>query len=55
MSCDTKKNKLSCYTKEENVDSTDTALDKIACSFLHECLSVCARFSISVGFLFSLI
>ena len=40
--------------KEENVDSTEFALDEIVCSFLSEFLSVYTRFSISVGF-FSLI
>ena len=57
MSYDTKEKRvLSCDTKRENMDSTDSALDEIVSSFLHECLSVClsACFSISVGF-FSLI
>ena len=40
--------------KEENVDSTEFALDEIVCSFLSEFLSVYTRFSISVRF-FSLI
>ena len=31
-----KKNELSCDIKEENVDSTDFALDEIVCSFLNE-------------------
>ena len=42
MSYDTKEKRvLSCDTKEENMDSTDSALDEIVSSFLHECLSVC--------------
>ena len=49
-----KKNELSCDIKEENVDSTDFALDEIACSFLNEFLYVYTRFSISAAF-FSLI
>ena len=52
---DTKEKRvLLCDSKEENMDSTDSALDEIVSSFLHECLSVCTRFSISVGY-FSLI
>ena len=44
MSCDTKEKRvLSCDTKEENID-------EIVSSFLLECLSVCKKFSISVGF-----
>ena len=55
MSYDTKEKRvLSFDTKEENMDPTDSTLDEIVSSFLHECLSVCTRFSISVGF-FSLI
>ena len=46
---------MSCDIKEENMDSTDSALDEIASSFLHECLSVCTRFSTSVGFFFHLL
>ena len=49
-----KKNELYCDTKEENMDSTDSALDEIVSSFLHEFLSIFTRFLISVGF-FSLI
>ena len=45
-----KKNELFCDTKEENMNSTDSALDEIVSSFLHEFLSVYTRFSISVGF-----
>ena len=41
---------MSCDIKEENVDSTDFALDEIVCSFLNEFLSVYTRFSISVRF-----
>ena len=48
-----KKNELSCDTKEENMDSTDPALDEIVSSFLHEFLSIFTRFSISVGFFFT--
>ena len=57
MSYDTKEKRvLSCDAKEENMDSTDSALDEIVSSFLHERLSVCLSvcFSRSVGF-FSLI
>ena len=51
MSYDTKEKRvLSFDTKEENMDPTDSTLDEIVSSFLHECLSVCTRFSISVGF-----
>ena len=50
-----KKNELSCDTKEENMDSTDSALDEIVSSFLHEFFSVYTRFSIRVGIFFSLI
>ena len=46
---------MSCDTKEENTDSTDSALDGIVSSFLHECLSVCTRFQISAGFFFHLL
>ena len=46
---------MSWDTKEENMDSTDSALDEIVNSFLHEFLSVFTRFSVSVGFFFSLI
>ena len=56
MSYDTKEKRvLSCDTKEENMDSTDSALDEIVSSFFHECLSVCLSvcFSISVGFFFT--
>ena len=35
-----KKNELFCDAKEENVSSTDSALDETVSSFLHECLSV---------------
>ena len=53
MSYDTKEKRvLSCDTKE-NMDSTDSALDETVSWFLHECLSVCTRFSISVGFFFT--
>ena len=45
-----KKNELFCDTKEENMNSTDSTLDEIVSSFLHEFLSVYTRFSISVGF-----
>ena len=58
MSYDTKEKRVfSCGTKEENMDSTDSALDEIVSSFLHECLSVCLSvcFSISVGFFFHLL
>ena len=48
-----KKNKLFCDTKEENMVSTDSALDEIVSSFLHEFLSVYTRFSISVRFFFT--
>ena len=52
MSYDTKEERvLSCDAKE-NMDSTDSALDEIVSWFLHECLSVCTTFSISVGFFF---
>ena len=54
MSYDTKEKRvLSCDTKEENMDSTDSALDEIVSSFLHEYLFVCTRFSIRVGFFFT--
>ena len=54
MSYDTKEKRvLSCDTKEENMDSTDSALDEIVSSFLHECFSVCTRSSVSVGFFFT--
>ena len=49
-----KNNELFCDTKEENMVSTDSALNEIVSSFLHEFLSVYTRFSVSVGF-FSLI
>ena len=50
---DTKEKRvLLCDSKEENMDSTDSALDEIVSSFLHECLSVCTRFS-SVEFFFT--
>ena len=56
MSYDTKEKRVfSCGTKEENMDSTDSALDEIVSSFLYEYLSVCTRFSISVGFFFHLL
>ena len=45
---------MSYDTKEGNIDSTDSALDEIVSSFLHECLSVCTRFS-SVEFFFHLL
>ena len=49
MSCDTKEKRvLSCDTKEENID-------EIVSSFLLECLSVCARFSVSAGLVFHLL
>ena len=32
--------KLSCVAKERTMDSTDSALDEIVSSFLHEFLSV---------------
>ena len=44
---------LSCDTKEETMDSTDSALDETVSSFSHEFLSVYTRFSISVGFIFT--
>ena len=49
------KNEFCRDTKEENMDSTDSALDEIVSSFLHECLPVClsVRFSISVEFFFT--
>ena len=46
---------MPCDTKEENIDSTDSTLDEIVSSFLHECLFVCTAFSIGVEFFFSLI
>ena len=50
MSHDAKEKRvLPCDTKE-NMDSTDSALDETVSWFLHECLSVCTRFSISAGF-----
>ena len=56
MSYDTKEKRvLSCDTKRENMDSTDSALDEIVSSFLHEYLSACTRFSIRVGFFFHLL
>ena len=46
--------KVSCDTKEKRVLSCDTKkkknIDEIVSSFLLECLSVCKKFSISVGF-----
>ena len=55
MYYDTKEKRvLSCDTKE-NVDSTGSALDEIVSWFLHECLSVCTTFSISVGFFFTFV
>ena len=48
-----KKNELSCDTKAENMDSTDSALVETVSSFLHEFLSVFTIFSISVGFIFT--
>ena len=46
MSYDTKEKRVfSCDTKEENMNSTDSALDEI--------VSSCTRFSISVGFFFT--
>ena len=41
-----KKNQLFCDTKEENIVSTDSALDEIVSSFLHEFLSAGAYFSL---------
>ena len=42
MSYDTKENRVfSCDAKEENMVSTDSALDKIVSSVSYECLSVC--------------
>ena len=39
MSYDTKEKRVfSCDTKEENMDSTDSALDEIVSSVLYECL-----------------
>ena len=53
MSYDTKEKRiLSCDTKRENMDSTDSALDEIVSSFLHD-LSVCTRFSVRAGFFFT--
>ena len=46
MSCDTKGKRLFCDTKEENMVSTDSALDEIVSSFLHEFLSADAYFSL---------
>ena len=47
VSCDTKEKRVLSYdTKEENIN-------EIVISFLLECLSVCTRFSISVGFFFA--
>ena len=48
-----KKNELSCDTEEENMNSTDSALNEIVSSCLHEFLSVFTRFSISVGLFFT--
>ena len=45
-----KKNKLPGGTKEENMDSTDSALDETVSSFLHGNLFAYIRFSISVQF-----
>ena len=54
MFYDTKERRvLPCDTKEENIDSTDSVLDEVVSSFLHECLSVCTRFSIGVEFFFT--
>ena len=51
MSYDTKEKRvLSSDTKEENMDSTDSALDEIVSWFLHKCLSVCTRFSKVLNF-----
>ena len=56
MSCDTKEKRvLSCDTKEKRVLSCDTKkknTDEVVSSFLLECLSVCKKISISVGFFF---
>ena len=56
MSCDTKEKRvLSCDTKEKRVLSCDTKKinnDEVVSSFLLECLSVCKKISISVGFFF---
>ena len=41
---------MSCDTEEENMDSTDSALDEIVSSFLHEFLSVFIRFSIALDY-----
>ena len=46
---------MPCDTKVENIDSTDSTLDEIVSSFLHECLFVCATFSIGVEFFFHLL
>ena len=45
-----KKSELPCHTKKENMGSTDSALDEIVSSFLHEFLSVYTRFSIRAAF-----
>ena len=51
MSYDTKEKRVfSCDTKEENMDSTDSALDDIVSSVLYECLY---KISISAGFFFT--
>ena len=51
MSYDTKEKRvLSCGTKEENMDSTDSALDETVSSFLHGNSFAYIRFSISVQF-----
>ena len=53
---DTKERRVfPCDTKEENIYSTDSTLDEVVSPFLHECLSVCTRFSIGVEFFFHLL
>ena len=47
-----KKNEWFCDNKEKTM-TTDSALDEIVSSFLHEILSVYTRFSVSVEFIFS--
>ena len=44
---------MSCIAKEEAMDSTDSVLDEIVSSILHEFLSLYTRFWAIVGFFFT--